>query len=644
METTIELARDLNTHLAMYRHIYLPKIEADFPLTITIGVNGQEKIFNKGQEQDFFDWLAEAPEAAFMWRGCVDIIGLSNMFRMDIDCIVHLDGTEPQIHHFSPDPDFPFMDEDIMKPKDLTMRLQSKMTILNYKDNHFNLIIDKNSMLAVSGSLSFQRELAETAQDKTEERKSSSSNDTFNELTLKKKICELEITIEKVLKENKILRTKKLMESEHKNIQHDPEGFKCDDCGQMYRCKSSLESHITCHTRNTKFDPKDCSCAYPCITKEAPSEAIVETVHHKQQENDFQFAYQCRECRTGFSHKANLYKHKLTHKKDHQEHAPEVFSTNKGPINKHKNFQFSGLHACEKCGAVFLSEAMLEEHSAKYHQESPAIEIDEPGLNVETPTYNTILKTPQFHCALSSTPQSGTTECPFQCDTKGELDKHIKSNHNMKTQFQCSVCMVYFRDSDSLASHMNVAHLKESHAIQCNRCGKSIIDKTKLREHMNESHKTYKPCTKYQNNSCNKVPCRFEHIRLQTNQDICYKCGTTFMSKTDLINHIKKQHGNIVCHKYIQNQCDRSNDECIFSHSLEDVNRLTSSNKQQDFPQNSPTPLHSPITGGPNMSTHIQSQLRLQTPEETVPPQVYIINMIPQIVSQVIAALTMHLK
>ena len=48
-------------------------------MTITIGVNGEKKHFQKGQEQDFFDWLAEAPEAAYMWRGCMDIIGLSNM-------------------------------------------------------------------------------------------------------------------------------------------------------------------------------------------------------------------------------------------------------------------------------------------------------------------------------------------------------------------------------------------------------------------------------------------------------------------------------------------------------------------------------------------------------------------------------------
>ena len=131
VENTVQLARDLNTHIAMYRPYYLPKIQADFHLNITIGVNGGNKILNKGQEQNFFDWLAEAPETAFMWRGCMDIIALANMFRMDIDCIVHKEGTEPQLFQFSPEPSFPFQEEDMMRPKDPTKRMHPKITILN---------------------------------------------------------------------------------------------------------------------------------------------------------------------------------------------------------------------------------------------------------------------------------------------------------------------------------------------------------------------------------------------------------------------------------------------------------------------------------------------------------------------------------
>ena len=200
VENTTQLSRDLNTHMAMYRAIYLETMI--FPLDITIGVNGETKYFEKGQEQEFFDWLLEAPEAAFMWRGCTDMLGLANMIRMDIDCIVHVQGTEPQVYHFSPDPDFPFLDEDKMKPLDPTKRLQPKMTVLNYKDNHYNLIVEKDSMLAQSGSFTFQRKAAKI----NELEKKEKNVDISIETVLKKKIDDLERTIQQVLLENEKLR------------------------------------------------------------------------------------------------------------------------------------------------------------------------------------------------------------------------------------------------------------------------------------------------------------------------------------------------------------------------------------------------------------------------------------------------------
>ena len=54
-EEFVQQARDLNTHEAEYRKEYIKIIEADFPIEVTNGVNGETKIFKKGQENDFFD-------------------------------------------------------------------------------------------------------------------------------------------------------------------------------------------------------------------------------------------------------------------------------------------------------------------------------------------------------------------------------------------------------------------------------------------------------------------------------------------------------------------------------------------------------------------------------------------------------------
>ena len=61
-----QLARDLNTHLAEYREYYVQKLV--FPLTIIIA-GGEQKMFKKGEENDFFDMLVTSPEASFCGGG-----------------------------------------------------------------------------------------------------------------------------------------------------------------------------------------------------------------------------------------------------------------------------------------------------------------------------------------------------------------------------------------------------------------------------------------------------------------------------------------------------------------------------------------------------------------------------------------------
>ena len=150
-------------------------------------------------------------------------------------------------------------------------------------------------MLAVSGSLCFERGLTETAQAKTEIRKTDTSKSTYSELILKKYINELEITLKKVLDENNKFRIKTVVVSENKNLQHGQEGFKCGDCGKTYKYKSSLESHQTSLPRKTTFDPKDGSCAYPCNEKGVSPEAPVGAPNNLNdtEEDNVKVVYQC---------------------------------------------------------------------------------------------------------------------------------------------------------------------------------------------------------------------------------------------------------------------------------------------------------------------------------------------------------------
>ena len=154
-----QLARDLNTHEADYRDEYMEKIKADFPMEVTIGIKGESKTFQKGEENEFFDWLVVAKKGIYIWRNCIDIIALCNLEKMEIDVVVlDEDQSKVEIFNFKPDEQFKWKEEDRAKPNFPEERRNGKMTVLNYKNSHFNLIVQRDHMLFQKGSLKFQEE------------------------------------------------------------------------------------------------------------------------------------------------------------------------------------------------------------------------------------------------------------------------------------------------------------------------------------------------------------------------------------------------------------------------------------------------------------------------------------------------------
>ena len=424
---------------------------------------------------------------------------------------------------------------------------------------------------------------------------------------------------------------------------------------------------MTCHTWKTKSTPKDCSCAYPCIIKAAPEQTPVEgpvgtqaeapvkaqsvpvqypfvcdkcgngfthkdiLIEHKNLHQEDEYAHYCGLCGKGFTHKGNLFYHKKEHltlksTKDYNV-SEESQDKAKGLKNKHQKFHFSGVHTCEICSAVFLSLPLLTEHMSKNHAENNEIVIEETDLNYQTP----VMK--QIHCALNEEPG-----CTFQCETEEQLKRHIEIKHRSKTHLPCTVCNLNFRDLDDLSRHMNMAHKSLDSTFKCNQCEKPLKDKQDLKQHITTVHWSYKPCKNHKTDNCSASPCRFNHIKLQSNQEICYKCGKFFSSKAEIISHIKTTHGHTVCHKFMQNKCDRSSEECLYNH--------TSSNQtqQQDFQTHHTPPLHSPVPGMHNMSEHLQQQWQIKSPQAKEALQINVIQMLPQIVAQIVAELTKQIN
>ena len=138
----------------------------------------------------------------------------------------------------------------------------------------------------------------------------------------------------------------------------------------------------------------------------------------------------------------------------------------------------------------------------------------------------------------------------------------------------CTVCLLQFNEINGLASHMEKNKINQSHDInsgptlKCNRCASNFTIKRELTTHIKEKNKSYKPFDYFvETRSELDDDCKFNHVKLAQGEHISYTCGDILKSKRDSIKHIKEEHGNTVCYKFLQNKCTVR--RCFFKHIIQ---------------------------------------------------------------------------
>ena len=102
---------------------------------------------------------------------------------------------------------------------------------------------------------------------------------------------------------------------------------------------------------------------------------------------------------------------------------------------------------------------------------------------------------------------------------------------------------------------------------------------------------------------------------MKENEVACFTCSEMFTSKTTLMRHIKKEHGNVLCWKFLKNQCEFSNASCLFTHSKgETINTLNENENSGQVFQNATENLAPPDMTMSNMTTLIPKILTKMMP------------------------------
>jgi hypothetical protein len=167
-------------------------------------------------------------------------------------------------------------------------------------------------------------------------------------------------------------------------------------------------------------------------------------------------------------------------------------------------------------------------------------------------------------------------DCSYQTNNVLDLRKHMKV-----TKHKSSLLTM----EDNISNETGSSD-RESSTIEgdfsCPICDAKFKFKDQITLHRKENHPTYKPCRNILSESGCQFgdTCKYNHKPVQTGFNICFECGSEFPSYPMLMLHRKKEHNNnVVCRRFLQNNCHFTNESCWFSHVICDGKVPLSANR-----------------------------------------------------------------
>ena len=203
----------------------------------------------------------------------------------------------------------------------------------------------------------------------------------------------------------------------------------------------------------------------------------------------------------------------------------------------------------------------------------------------------------------------GDLECSFQTISKEKLMNHKHIAHP--------------RAISEGEGGRSVTRNKEASEITCYSCNKQFVYKIDLVKHVQETHRAFKPCRNRNNCSYGGKEtggrCHFSHRKYPEDHHVCYECGDYFRTVHDLMMHRKTSHMVPTCKEFLKNKCDRSNNDCYYSHQKK-AHSITQNIEQPSYqgqgfwepPSNLAPPSQELISPkGPSQSEWIQMKTML---------------------------------
>ncbi|VVD04903.1 unnamed protein product [Leptidea sinapis] len=207
-------------------------------------------------------------------------------------------------------------------------------------------------------------------------------------------------------------------------------------------------------------------------------------------------------------------------------------------LKQHMNVHYDN-YICQKCDSTFITKRSLMSHETTHKEGSFKCDLcDKVFPSRQKKMYHEKTK----HMGLIS-----IKHCPY-CDVSFrsyyQRNLHLVKVHNAEAQYKCNICHRAFVLRSLLMCHIKQNHLMERNC-QCTECGHKFFSKKALKAHMikHTGEKNYL-CEVCNKSYARKYTLR-EHMRIHNNDRRfkCVVCGSGFVQKCSLKSHLLSHHG-----------------------------------------------------------------------------------------------------